>query len=860
LLGCSKKKDTFLSRSYHKTTARFNGYFNAKEIMKENEAKLRTNHKDDYSQLLPIFIYPDEKKSQAMFPDMDKIIEKCSQVIDRHSMYIRRDEKNRWIDDSYFLIGKARFYKQEFGLSEETFLYVYQAFKKDPHRYNGLNWLIRTYIETKQWEKAEDFLNIAEEEKNKFPEEYKGEHNAIYADYLLKKDDDRQAAIEKLETAILFTKDKESLRRYTYILAQLQLDQKNYSLASELYSKVIKLRPEYTMRFNARISRAMAYDISSDNSEDIKKELNKMLRDAKNVEFKDQIYFALADIAIKENDEPLAIKYLKKSARLSTTNNKQKALSYLRLADIYFEQPHYVNAQTYYDSTLKFLPEEHPEYYDADDKNNSLQELVKNLKIIAHQDSLLALSNMSEKDQKKKIGEIIKKLKEEEERKKQAEIRKLQEQQQANLDNSFGSFGEGGKKGEWYFYNQTTLALGVTEFKQIWGDRALKDNWRRQNTRRALPQEQQANNASTEATEEGAENDSTAITEENKFDEEAYLAGIPKDIKEQLEAHGKITEALFNVGTIFKESFSDYKSAVNAFNRITTEYDTSIYNLPAHYQLYRIYVINEDKVNAEKEKDWIMEHHPFSEYAYLIKNPNYNKQTKETKEKVEEYYEATYKLYKYGLYDDVISSCEKVDQTFSQNHLKAKFDLLKAKAIGHSKTKEELRISLEKIVVDHSGEEEKEAAQHILDYMKNLNKPQPKEKEGKKKKKKEEVTYSYNSEAKHMFIISGKGGSQTFKNIKYNLSNFHSEFFREEDLNIQSSLLKDNKLYMVRTFATQKEAIRYIKALRNNKVLMNLIQRSRAKEYIISIPNFQVLFRSKDESRYLEFFENNYEI
>lgn len=858
IASCSRKKDTFLSRSYHKTTARFNGYFNAKEIIKEQELKLRLSREEDYSQVLPVFVYPDEKASQNMFPDMDLVIEKCSQVIDRHSMYIKKKERNRWIDDSYFLIGKARFYKKEFGLAEETFLYVYQAFKGEPHRYNGLNWLIRTYIETKNWEKAEDFFDIAEKEKNRFPEEYKGEHNAIYADYFLKKDNDRAAAIEKLETAILFTKDRDELRRLTYILAQLQLDNRNYRVASELFSEVLKLRPDYTMRFNARINRAIAYDVSADNSEDIKKELFKMLKDTKNEEFKDQIYYALADIAIKEDDEPLGIRYLKRSAKTSVSNVKQKALSYLRLANIYFEQPHYLNAQSYFDSTLIYLPEDHPEYYEAESKNNSLQDLVKNLKIIETQDSILRLSNMSEQDQRKKVKEIIKRLREEEEKAKQAEMRKLQLAQQASQSN-FDPFGGGGKKGEWYFYNQTTMDFGKNEFTRIWGQRELRDHWRRSKTGSSLPNSTPVNRANQEKDEVQNPDDSTAITEENKYDEDAYLAGIPKGIEQQLQAHGKVSEALFNVGTIFKESFLDYKSAVEAFNRIINEYDTSIYNLPSHYQLYRIYSINNDQPNAEKMKDWIMEYHPFSEYAYLIKNPDYNKQTKETKEKVEEYYEATYKLYRYGLYQDVISSCERADETFAENHLKAKFDLLKARSIGFLGSPDDVRVAMEKVVTDHPMEAEKDAAQAVLDYIKQMNKPKPAAGE-KKKKKKGSVTYNLGPTAKHMVIVSGSNKNPAFKTLKNKLSNFNQTYFREDELVIASSILKDKNLYMIKSFEDQNKTERYFKALRNNKALMESITRARAKEYLISIPNFQLLFGDKDEAVYLDFFNQNYQL
>lgn len=852
--GCSRKKNTSLSRAFHNTTARYNGYFNAKEIVKEKEKEMRSSQKDDYSQLLPIFIYPSEEKSQELYPDMDKVIEKCSEVIERHSIRKKKKEYIKWIDDSYFLIGKARLYKKEFGLAEQTFLWVYQSYKKDPARYQGLNWLIKTFIETKQYDKAEEFLDLIEDEGKKFPEEYRGHFNAIYADYHIKKDKDYERAIERLEAAARLTKNKEFRRRYTYILAQLYQKQQNFSLATERYARVLKLNPDYIMRFNARISRAIAYDVSANNSADIKKELRKMLKDVKNEEFRDQIYYALAELALKEDDEPLAIDYLRKSTKYSIGNNRQKGLSYLKLANIFFEQPNYISAQENYDSTLQFLPDDHPDYYEADDKNNSLQELVKNLKIIDLQDSLLKLSNLSEKEQKKKVKKIIKNLKDEEERKKQEELQRLQALQDNTSGDLINTAARSGSRSQWYFYNPNTLSIGLSDFKVIWGDRPLADNWRRSKRgSTAIVVDNTVNVGEKDKKAQQQQTDSIAKAE--KYDSDTYLKDIPKGIHEQLDAHGKIAEALFNVGAIFKESFTDYKSAITSFKRITTEYDTSRYNIPSHYQLYRIYLINDELEKAEEEKNWVLNNHPFSEYAYLIKNPNYNKESKETKEKVEEFYAATYRLYKYKLYADVIESCDKADNTFNKNHIKAKFDFLKAKATGHVRSKEEFKQSLEKVIADHPEDPVKNEAQFILDYMKKMGVKKPKTKEVKKEEKPD---FDYNPKDIHLFILSAKKNSKNFNYLKNELSNFNRQSFREIKLQVTSSSLKDKDLYLVRSFASQEEAIRYLKALQNNKKLALMIKQANAIEYIISNTNFRTLFKKKNEEDYIRFFKEKY--
>ena len=124
ITSCSTKKNNFFSRSYHRTTAKYNGYFNGNESLKAGIKKLEENQKDNFSQIITVFKTGDLTKNQATHPYMNKAIEKGSIVIQRHSMNIRGKEYNKWIDDNYFLIGKAYFYKGEFDEAIKTFNYI----------------------------------------------------------------------------------------------------------------------------------------------------------------------------------------------------------------------------------------------------------------------------------------------------------------------------------------------------------------------------------------------------------------------------------------------------------------------------------------------------------------------------------------------------------------------------------------------------------------------------------------------------------------------------------------------------------------------------------------------------------------
>ena len=135
-------------------------------------------------------------------------------------------------------------------------------------------------------------------------------------------------------------------------MAQLYHIQGNYK-ASVYYQEVVERNPEYEMAFQAKINRALSF--SKGDSKAIKAQLLKMLKDDKNIEYFDQIYYALAEISFTEQNEALGIEQLQKSINLSLNDNQQKIKSMSRMGDIYFEKSKYIKSYFYYDS-LKKIP------------------------------------------------------------------------------------------------------------------------------------------------------------------------------------------------------------------------------------------------------------------------------------------------------------------------------------------------------------------------------------------------------------------------------------------------------------------------------------------------------------------------
>ena len=840
LLGCSKKKNGFTRRAYHNTTARYNGFFNAREIKKARFKEVYDGHKDDFSEIIPLFIYPSEEQSKSMYPDMDKIIEKTSTVIDRHSMYIKKKEHNRWIDDCYMLMGQARFYKQEYFVGEEVFEYIAKAFKTEDVKYEALIWLARTYMELNTLTKAESYLTLIEEKG--VPKQYSSEFNALYADFYIRKNN-YEEAIVKLTKALETTKSKNDKRRFNYVLAQLWLKKKEYGQASALFSKVIKLKPKYEMMFNAKISRALSFDPASEERNDIKKMLSKMVKDGKNAEFLDQIYYALADIAFKEADEPLGIEYLQKSAALSVSNNKQKALSYLRLGELFYAKPLYQESQAYYDSCLTVLPQDYSQYDIIYERSAALTRLVENILIVEMEDSLQRLAN-DEAYRNKAIEEMVNQAVRDEEIKK-AELES--EGNYNNLNNNSNLASNLPNSGKWYFYNKTTLGFGFTDFQKNWGGRKLEDNWRRSNKETVILFDEDLEDEL-----DSTKTDSILIDE--KTTPEYYLQFIPLTDEKMNISHNKIIESLYSLGNIYREDFQDYKNSIISFEKLIERYDTCRYKLPSWYNLYRISLVTSNDPMKEKYKTLILDNYPESEYARIIQDPSYNKVTRENKKRVDNYYSIVYNLYTDELYDKVLIRCEKAKAIFADNHLQDHFDFLAAMAKGHTNTLDTFKLALQNVIVKHPKTDVSAEAQRILNLIKKGIKVDT-------ETVTTEIPYTHVFSSDFNFILILPGKINKTNKYKVDISNFNSTYYSGKSLDVSNIFIDPlNQLIIVKGLKGYDEAIDYFKSFKINDTNLKDLNLEEYQYLLISKDNFALFYKNKDIKGYTTFFDKNFEV
>jgi len=895
LYSCSTKKNTGFRRSYHNLTSHYNVYFNGKESFKEGVLYLENNLTEDYSNVLNVFIY-DDASSSSIGSQMQRAEKKAAKLIKIHSITARpkrkkghktkkdkefyaKKEYNKWVDDAHLLMGQAFFMEKNYKSAEENFIWMLSEYPEEESRFDAQIWLARTYIQTKKFDKALDFLQRTEAEKE-FPEDrLNRELFPTYADYYIKQKRYSEA-LPWLELALNEKGKKLYKRRYKYIIAQIYQMNGQDKKAYDMYQEVIKMRPKYEMEFSAKIEKATLFDKKTGDSKGIRKQLQKMLKDEKNIDYKDQIYYALANIDMKENLELDAINDYKLSAYTSVANNPQKGLSYLALADIYFSKLNYITAKAYYDSTIMNLSKKHPNYEEITAKSENLTELVSYAEIIQNQDSLLRLANMPEKERGKMISKIIQKIVEDE-KKAAEEARQHQiDMAQYNENNRPGN-NNSTAGGKWYFYNPAAIGMGQADFARKWGDRRLEDNWRRKN-KTIVDFGVMADDG------ESVEKDST----KQKFDKKNpkyYLSQLPMSDSLQLVANQQIEEALFQLARVYREQFVDYDKSIRTYEELLKRYPKTEYELDAWFQLYQLHELQKQPDKSTKYKQSILEKYPESIPAKILSDPNYLAKQEAEKNKTKGIYAKAFQSFQNRKFTKVIKYCDHVEKNNPETPLMPKFLILKAQSIGAKGNVDEMKNTLTKVKKDYPKTEEQELADFMLSRIEsggytnfvvdgetayvakegqttnsnNVNTSAPDSSSVDDNIDEEiapENIYVFNPEIPHQYMMAATGEISDLNRLKFNIVKYNLNQFLMFDFKVADrKLTSDTKLILVKPLNDAKEAYKYLKLIRKNTDVYSEFSSLKMQQFIITEGNLKILMKDKNIDRYLMFFKQSYE-
>jgi tetratricopeptide (TPR) repeat protein len=688
IAGCSLEKKSALNRGLQNLTAKYNILFNANELLREKQEGYEAAYVDDYSELLSV--YRDTvAKSEVPDKELDLVKAKANTIISVK-------EQSHYLGDAYLLLSKANYLDGNYFDAVEYANYVIRSFDKNAElKQEALVYKARSLLYINQPNDAKAALDSAFQNINP-KKRITADVYATKLQYDINIQDYTDAeAMAKLAVQYSYSKDKEL--RWTFILAQLQELNHKPADAIASYDRVSKSNVIFDMAFNANLNRIRLEDSQNEVKVSRLARLRSLLKNDNNKDFTDQVYYQIAQLQYTDGEIDNALKSYKLSINSSTKNQSQKGLSYLRMADIYFKnKADYSGAKKYYDSSLVNLSPNYPTYHIIQKKSENLQVLADRLQIISREDTLQMLAKLDEPARLARIDKMV-----------EAQILKTQQVTAVSTAQAKGAVNinqspqESMPNGDnFYFSNSNAISQGFSNFKRVWGNRKLEDNWRRSN--RASSDITQNTSAATQiidpdavATDIVSTNSAGKVTAGNYRQD--LLQNLPLTPVLLEQSNKRMFDAYLDIANFYRDVLEDKKEASASYELLLSRFPNNDNTAAIYYNLYRLYS-ESDAASSDKYKNLLVKNYPQTPFAKTILDPDYSKHLSDEDTGFSTLYNKVYDLYAGKQYPQVIVAADALLAQYPNNRFAAQIYYLRAFADGHQEPLAPFNNDLQQIV------------------------------------------------------------------------------------------------------------------------------------------------------------------
>ena len=765
VVSCSTRKDRAVNRAYHQTTTKFNVLFNGQEAIAAGVEAELASHQPNFWEQLPLDPFPLvdlftlNPKENANFLRGE---EKAVIAVQKHSMQFGNEQRNQQIDESYLLLGKARYYNGRYLQALDAFNYIIEQLPNTSSINEAQLWKAKVLIQLLQEQRAiaifEELLSTAELSQSE-----SADASAYLAKALLALNQP-QKATQPLSNAAALTKDKTLRARYYYLLGQLYDQLQHKDSAAVAYQNIIDFnrRIPRTYWIHAKLNQLNTSQLPE---EAVQKQYSKLTKNEENKRYLDKIHLSHAFYSLSINDTLATKGLINASLRTNTKDNILKGLAYETMGNVLFEQNEFVLSGAYLDSTLQVLTANTRAFRKIKRKRDKLNDIINYETTRETADSLLTLMEKTPEEQRLVFEDYIKALKKAD----SLQLVKQESQQQLASNNSFFV-------GDFYFYNLSMRARGESEFYRIWGNIKKTDNWRY---------------SSLQSVELAADDVVEEPTEEEEPPNPRYVVETYTTQILPLEKRDSLTQvrntAYFEAGLAYKEQFEVYPKAKDRF--LTLLSLNTRYNLPSLYHLYQIEIETEGD-QAEAYKNRIITEYPDSQYAMILQNP-------EAMEDALTLFEGRYTFlserFKSQAFEEVIDGCFTAILSLQDESLRSRFALLRAHAIGRLDGVEAYQTALSEVALSFPNQTAGKEANKRLMQIK-------------------EITPSNAKEGNRflVYFVFDREDNETTKTIQNKLINTISNQGLQQSVSVTIDVFdRKTELLVVQRFTSEEQAIDY---------------------------------------------------
>ena len=642
---------------------------------------------------------------------------KALKTISKYSVLVSGVEKNKKIFDAYMLLAKARMYQGKYLESLDALSYIFNTMSKDKRLPLAKIYQAANYTKMKEYYRADEvFRNLEEDPKIKLSREQLRILKVYQADNFLKWGK-KELAAEVLEDAFTYNKNRKTKSRIAFLRGQILAGLGKKSEARESFAAAYKYANSYEFEVKSQIEIAKTFDGKADSYEEAMAYLDKIAKKGTYASRKNELYYASGLVAASATKDSIADSFFRKALKEKQSDPQIRGLTYSELAKKYFAKDDYLTAGIYYDSALAVMSYK-PEKDRLTELTANIKKLSKNYYIVKKNDSILALTKMTDAEKRDYFTKYIDKIKQKEAA---AELEKRKAERSKGFDNSdynansifannstdsnsFQNFGINTGGSTFYFANSNNIPRGENAFRQVWGSRTLQDNWRY---------------SAKAATIEDMKNEALGIAnvpDPRRLEPEFYIEKIPTSKQELANLKKQRDTASLGMGRMYENFFGNTKLATKTLYDLVDSKPDEETDLMA---LYNIFIFNYEKnpTDAERAKHIILQKYPYTSYAEFVKNPkskDFNKST----ESVEKLYADAYKLYLTEKYAESSAMIDKAIADNPKDALVPKFYLLNAYNSGKTAGKEIMILQLEQIALNYGNTPEGKKAKDLLKFLK----------------------------------------------------------------------------------------------------------------------------------------------
>lgn len=621
LLGCGR--GTFIGRQYDDLTAYYNGFYNAEQAFEKGiESVNQSRSEIDRTRYLSIFPEP---KAAADGSSFEKAIQKSAKVLRNHP-------NTRWVDDALLLIGRSRYYQQNYVGATKKFREVIAL--EDDREGEARFWLARTLVAADRYTEAAEALRAGLERDRDFGA-WTARMRLVRAELRVRQGEWAEAEAA-LEAGLDGSLPDDVGGRAAFLLGQVRETLEKYDAAQSAYERVLEYDPSYALEFAARLGAIEMQGIRG-NPEAALRRLENLRREDDTNAMRGQIAIVRArlyqalDRPKKARDALTAML----RAEDAPTGTIQGRIHY-DLATLYrdtyedFAQAaaHFDTAATNLSSAsgrggseagsgARALPRAPS---DVKAQSERFQRLAKRAQAVARMDSLLRLGRMPPSEFRSVVEQIrqkrLKKQKEEAQRRRQQE-RRRQQQQFRGGQQTAGRRGRPGASqqnavqtqssdaGFLFHRNPTLVQEGRRQFEQTWGDRPLVDNWRRVNAIQG-GQEQATAEAAPSPQASGGQSAPERVVD---------VSAVPRDSASRAKMRANRAVARYELANALFRAAGRPDSAATWFRRILKDDRDHPVARKALYGLAQAQRAQGDTTAARATYRRIIEEYPSTPYA-----------------------------------------------------------------------------------------------------------------------------------------------------------------------------------------------------------------------------------------------------